>query len=417
MNHPFLAGRLFAFLAVLSVLVACDQQDTTIAPPLPGPDTTTTPVGTNDVLERAIALDPVPLWSPVRPIAPAETPWGAAWFALDLDSGWTYEVSLKDSTASGASMSLYDEDSSLLRTASLALDTSTPRCLQARFESSRSQRVYVLVQGLARAHLEIRVEILPGQDPGPDAYESLESSSEFRGGPILLADSHWINLTLHRTTGGDMESGDPFVLVVDSGKLYTLHLLSRGNSPLISFLPWGMRPIDTAWTRSKSKNTQVSQLTFAAYRSGRIHLLASPGGPDFKPVHYRLAATARAGIPAGIYPDAHEPDDDTSSPSFLLAGSAAQKRTLHRDGARSDTDHVLLLNPFEGAQVLEIQDSLQAVQVDAFDAEGTPLAHSETLSGSVRCLRFPATAKAPVRIRLVDRLAVGVDYRLSLRSP
>ena len=417
MNHLSLAGRRLAFLAVLSVLVACDQQDSTLAPPQHGPDTTSTAVGTNDVLDRAVALNPEPRWAPVRPIAPPEALWGAAWFALDLDSGWTYQVSLKDSTVSGASMALYDGDSSLLRTASLVPDPSVPRCLQVRFESTRSQRVYVVVQGLARARLEIRVEILPGEDPGLDAYELQEASSEFQGGPLLSADSQWINRTLHRTAGGDMESGDPFLLVVDSGRLYTLHLIARGNRPAISFLPWGMRPIDTIWTHETSKNTQVSRLTFAAYRSGSIHLFAGPTGADFKPVHYRLAATSREGIPSRTYPDAFEPDDDVSSPSILLWGSPAQERTLHRDGALSDTDHVQLFNPSEGAQILEIFDSLQAVQAEAFDADGAPVPLSETVSGSVRSLLLPASAKAPVRIRLVNRLGVAVVYRLSLRSP
>lgn len=403
-------------LAIVSGLFSCDQAGTAPAPPPPGRDTLSAPLGDNDVLQRADLLEVEPSWVSVRPIAPAGQLRGVAWYALDLDSGHTYRLTLRDSSFLDVSLSLYHADSSLLRTSTSGMDASGNHVHELQFECSRTERVYLVVQGPVPSLLALHLEILPGQDPGPDAYERMESGSESRGGPSLSPDSQWINRTLHRGAGGEMESGDFLQLSLDSGKLYTLHLQVRGNEPSLEFLPWGMLPIDTVRTRTSSKNTVVSQLTFPAWRTGMAYLLVRPSGPGFKPVAYRLAATRRDGIPDRIYPDLHEPDDTPASASLLVQEAIPQVRTLHRDGSRSDVDEILLIPPSDDDFLVELHDSLHALSVEAFLADSTPLALSETVTGSVRSFLVPGHHDAPVRLRLSDRLGAGVRYLLKLRA-
>lgn len=411
------ALRPISVLVALASLMACDQGGST-APtlPSPGPDTLPAPSGTNDALQRAEALEDHAIWVPVHPIAPPGQLLGSAWFVLALDSGLTYAISLKDSSSTGASMNLFDADSSLLRSSTLVDGTTGARLVELQYESSGAERVYLVVQGPVPSVVAIRVEVLPGKESGPDAYEDQESLSESPGGPSLSPDSQWINRTLHRTAGGVMESGDRFQLPVDSGKLYTLHLLSRGNVPAVEFFPWGMLPIDTVWTHASSRNTTVSSLTFAAYRKGTFYLVVRPSGPDFKPVPYRIAATRRDGIPTRIYPDRYESDDTPESTSMVFLSPIPQVRTLHQEGGRSDVDQVLLLPPSDDSLILEIEDSLQALSVEAFHPDGTPAVLAETLTGSVRTYLVPGQDSPPIRLRLSDRLGFGVRYRLSLRE-
>lgn len=408
-------ARPLALLTLVAGLLACDQAGNAPVASTPSPDTTTVPQGTNDVLVRATPLVAQPLWVPVRPIAPPGWVSGSAWYALDLDSGLTVQISLKDSAFTSAAMELFAADSTLLRT--IAVDSgATPGLQRIRYESTGSERVYLVVHGSTRSLLEICIELLPEQETGPDAYEGQDSGSEFQGGPSVSPDSVWINRTLHRTAGGVMESGDYFQIAVDSSRLYTLHLVWKGNGPAIEFLPRGMRPIDTTWTIRSSKNTTEAHLTFAAYRTGRVLFLAKPSGTDAKPVHYRLAATSREGIPAGIYPDVYEIDDTPEFASLLFPLMASQIRTLHRDRGIPDVDQILLLNPGGSEQILEIHDTLGTLRVEAFAPDGTPVAPSETVTGSVRTFLVAPVSGGPVRLRVSNPGPSGANYRLSLRD-
>lgn len=409
------ALRPMSVLVALASLMACDH-GATAPTPSPGPDTLQARSGTNDALTRADELEKHATWIPVHPLAPGGQLLGSAWYVLNLDSGLTYSILLKDSSFTGASMDLFDADSSLLRSSTPVEGTTGSRLVGLQYESTRAERVYLVVFGPVPSVVSIRVEVLPGKEQGPDAYEDQESPSESPGGPSLYPDSQWINRTLHRTAGGVMESGDRFQISVDSGKLYTLHLLSHGNVPAVDFLPWGMLPIDTVWTHVTSKNTTVSTVTFAAYRNGTFYLLVRPSGPDFKPVPYRIAATSHDGIPARIYPDHYEPDDTPESASLLFLSQFAQVRTLHLDRGRSDVDDILLVPPSDDSMLLEIHDSLQALMVEAFHPDGTPAALVETVTGSVRTFLVPGQDSPPIRLHLTDRLGFGVRYRLSLRE-
>lgn len=405
-----------AFWTAFGGLVSCDRNSTAPDPTPRGQDTLKAIADSNDVLERALPLALDPSWIPVRPVSPEGWPSGYAWFSLDVDSGWTYQITLRDSSSSSASIQLFDGDSSLLRNGTWVTGMAGTRLVQIQYETDRSQVLYLVVNGRVRAPLELGIEVLAGQEARPDAFELHDSSSELRGGPSVFADSTWINRTLHRTAGGTMESGDLFQIAADSGKLYTIHLHARGNAPTIEFLARGFLPIDTVWTHTTSRNTRVATLTFAAYRSGPVHFAAVPAGPDFKPVHYRVAATARDGIPSGVYPDAHEPDNIMEFASLLFPDGKAQSRTLHRDRGVSDTDEVFLLNPTGSVQILEIHDSLQALAVEAFSELASPLALVETATGSVRWFVVPASGITPIRIRLVNRTATPAAYRITLRA-
>lgn len=406
-----------ALAGVMSFLVACDEGSTS---PVPGPGTTDTTSSThsqNDALVRAAPLPIQPSWIVVKMIAPVGWPVGTAWYALEIDSGFTYQVTLKDTAFTSPSLELYDADSSLLRRAAAVAGTSNPNLIRVQFEAVRTERIFVVVRGNVGARLELSIEVLPGLDALPDAYEAVEGSTESKGGPALWGDSVWINRTLHRTSGGTMESGDPFRLVVDSGNLYTIHVLARGNCPTIAFSTEGDPPIDTLWTHMGSKNSMVATLTFAAYRSGTIPFVVAPSGPEFKPVHYRVAATAREGIPALIYPDPYESDNSPEIASFLIPDGREQIRTLHRDNGVSDTDQILLINPTDSIQVLELHDSLQAIAVDGFAFDGSPVALADSLSGTVRTFLVSSSGGAPIRVRLTNRLPIAMGYRILLRAP
>jgi hypothetical protein len=407
---PFLA-----ILATLGSLVSCDQSGTAPESTPPRQDTTKAHSGSNDVLQRALPLALEPAWVPVRTMCPQGGPNGSAWYSLDVESDKTYRITLRYTDPTGVSLLLFDGDSSLLAKATMG--QGTPGTLQLQYETDLAERLYLVVNGLVRDTFEVKVEILPGQTALPDAYEAFDTSAEVRGGPLVAADSTWINRTLHRTAGGDMESGDLFELRVDSGKLYSIHLLARGNMPSVGFLPRGILPIDTHWTHSTTGNTRNATLSFPVHRSGTVHFAATPVGPNFKPVHYRVAVTAREGIPSGVYPDLYESDDTPETASLLFPDGQTQSRTLHRSPIVSDTDEILLLNLTESNQILEIQDSLQAIVLEAFTSEGTPLHLPEVVTGSVRCFVVPPPVSAPIRIRLANRRAEAVTYRIELRAP
>lgn len=187
--------------------------------------------------------------------------------------------------------------------------------------------------------------------------------------------------------------------------------------PSVGLLPRGLLPLDTHWTHSTTGNTRNATLSFPVHRSGIVHFAATPVGLDFKPVHYRVAVTALDGIPDGVYPDLYEHDDTPESASLLFPDGKAQSRTLHRSPSVSDTDQILLLNLTGSDQVLEIRDSSQAIVLEAFSSEGTPLLLAGIATGTVRSFLVPPPGSAPIRIRLANRLAVGVDYRIELRAP
>lgn len=405
-----------ALLATLGSLVSCDQSGTAPEPTPPRQDTTEAPSGSNDVLQRALPLALEPAWIPVRPMCPQGGPKGSAWYSLDVESDKTYRITLRYTDPTGVSLLLFDADSSLLARATMG--QGTPGTLQLQYETDHAERLFLVVNGMVRDTLEVQVEILPGQSALPDAYEAFDTSAEVRGGPIVAADSTWFNRTLHRTAGGDMESGDLFELRVDSGRLYSIHLLARGNMPSVGFLPRGILPVDTHWTHSTTTgNTRNATLSFPAHRTGTVHFAATPVGPNFKPVHYRVAVTALDGIPSGVYPDRYELDDTPETASLLFPDEKAQSRTLHRSPGVSDTDQILLLNLTASNQILEIQDSLRAIVLEAFSSEGAPLALPEIATGSVRCFLVPPPGSAPIRIRLANSLSVAVAYRIELRAP
>ena len=405
-----------AFWAAVGGLVACDRGSTAPDPSPREQDTISATVDSNDVLERALPLALEPSWISVRPVAPEGWPSGSAWFSLDVDSGWTYQITLRDTSPSSASLQLFDADSSLLRRGSVVAGMAGTRLLQLQYETDRPGLLYLVVNGRVRAPLALSIEVLPGQEAGPDAFEMFDSSTEHRGGPFVSADSTWINRTLHRSVGGAMESGDLFQIAADSGKLYTIHLHARGNAPTIEFLARGFMPIDTLWTNTSSRNTQIATLTFAAYQSGTVHFAAVPVGPDFKPVHYRVTATARDGIPSGVYPDAHEPDNVAEFASLLFPDGMAQSRTLHRDRGVSDTDEIILVNPTGSGQILEIHDTVRALAVEAFSDLDNPLTPVDTMTGAVRRFLVPASGTVPIRVRLTNRIAFPVTYLITLRA-
>ena len=403
-----------ALVATMGVIVSCDRTSTAPDPTPREQDTLAALADSNDVLGRATPLALDPSWIPVRPVSPAGWLIGSAWFSLEVDSGWTYQITLRDTTHSSASLQLFDADSSLLRKGtSVAAGTGLVRI---QYETDRPEVLYLVVNGRVKAPLELDIEVLAGQEARPDAYELFDSSSEHRGGPSVSADCTWVNRTLHRMVSGAMESGDLFQIAADSGKLYTIHLHARGNAPTIDFLARGFLPIDTHWTHTTSRNTRIATLTFAAYRSGPVHFAVVPVGPDFKPVHYRVAATSRDGIPPGIYPDIHEPDNAVVSASLLFPDGKAQARTLHRDRGVSDTDHVFLVNTTGSMQILEVHDPLQVLEVEALSDSGAPIVLVETTTGTVRCFAVPASGIAPIRIRIANRTNTPATYRIALSA-
>lgn len=407
-----------AILAAFGGLTACDQNTTASEPTPRRQDSTAALADSNTTLDRAFPLTRDTVWIPVRPLSPLGWPWGSAWYSLEVDSGHTYQFTMRSRIEFEATMELFDGDSSLLRRATRIEGATDTRVIQIQYETVQSRRLFLIVQGDVGANFELSFEVLPGQSPRPDVFELLDTSLEHQGGPLLASDSTWINRTLHRTEAGVMESADLFRIEVDSGKLYTIHLHSQGNAPAIGFLEQGMVPIDTLWTRSSSWSTQRSSLTFAAYRKGLVRFAAKPSGPDFKPVHYRVAATESMGIPAGVYPDAHEFDDTPETASLIFADGKTQSRTLHRDRGVSDTDEILLIHPTDSAMMLEIHDSLGTIAVEAFDFEGGPVVLTELPEGAVRCFLVPASSgTAPIRVRITNRLPSPATYRIELRSP
>lgn len=251
------------------------------------------------------------------------------WFAIDCDSGWTYEVMTKPSPdySSDFSIDVFDADSVLVPGSfevghgygSLDIDTT-------RFHVLRSGRHFIRLKGWHMGY-SIKFRGIPGvpYEDAPDPYEPDDAPSSAK---TIPADSSWQRRTLHVPPGATALDSDVVAVQVDSGRTYRFLVQEFA----LKGMEYSLR--DQAGHRVAtlgSKDSLGTILEFPVVRKGTCYLTIKAHGNRGI---YRISAVSHPGFAAGVTVppnDPMEPDSTRSLGHQLAVDGSTIERSVQLD--------------------------------------------------------------------------------------